>query len=155
MPPILSLSKYSVLYNPSIIPFCSDPHPRPFSAQPLQPWCLFYFSISGEHVQSFFLDVFVLCVWVFRLHEGMWITCVPGAHWDQRKALDPPRTRITDGNKPPCGFWEPNPGSLEEHPLFILNLLSSLFSSEVEPGVNCHILGSLSEGHYSSRRYLV
>jgi hypothetical protein len=66
-----------------------------------------------------YLDVLVLSVWVFRLHEGMWFACVPGAHWGQKKALDAPGTRITDGREPPCGFWEPNPGSLLEQQVLL------------------------------------
>lgn len=36
---------------------------------------------------------------------------VCGAHGGQRRAPDPPGTRVTGGCELPCGFWETEPGS--------------------------------------------
>lgn len=34
----------------------------------------------------------------------------------QKGSIRSPRTRVVDSYELPCGYWEPNPGSLEEHP---------------------------------------
>jgi hypothetical protein len=39
---------------------------------------------------------------------------VCAAHGSQKKSVGSPGTGVTDGCKPPCGFWELNVGPLQE-----------------------------------------
>lgn len=40
--------------------------------------------------------------------------CVPGALRDQNRILGFPGVGVIDDYEPLCGFWELNPGSLQE-----------------------------------------
>lgn len=61
--------------------------------------------------------------------------CAPCAHGDWRvhkRASRTPKTRITDGCEPPCGFWGPNSWPLQEWlvclPHWIVSLAQKLGS---------------------------
>ena len=75
---------------------CPKAHPRPFN--------LFIFIFKG---------LLFLCVWVFRLHVCLCTTCIQGP-LHPKEGGQPPGTGVTDSFQLPCGFWESNPGPLEE-----------------------------------------
>lgn len=61
----------------------------------------------------FLKNEFVLCLWMFCLH------CVSGYHMPgfprkPDKDFGSPGSRVTNSCEPLCGFWELNPGALEE-----------------------------------------
>ena len=43
----------------------------------------------------------------------LYITCTPGTHGDQKKVLDPPGSRVTDGCSHHVWCWELNLSPLE------------------------------------------
>lgn len=45
--------------------------------------------------------------------------CVPGALRGQNRILGFPGVGVIDDYEPPCGFWESNPGSLQEQQGFL------------------------------------
>lgn len=56
-------------------------------------WCGYY-------------DLFILCVCVFKLPVYMYMYYVSVCClWRSKEGITSPRTRVTDGYKPPCGPW--------------------------------------------------
>lgn len=65
----------------------------------------------------------VMCM-TASLHVCLCTMYMPGALRGQKRALrspPPPRAgaKATDGYEPPCGYWELNPGPLQEQPVFL------------------------------------
>lgn len=52
------------------------------------------------------------------LHVYVCTMCVPDAHGDQKRALDPLELDYSSC-EPTCGSWEPNLGTLEEPQVFL------------------------------------
>lgn len=60
----------------------------------------------------YFMCAFCLCVF-------MGTRCVSGAYTGRKRTVRSTRTGVTGSSKPSYGYWEPNPGSLPEWPVFL------------------------------------
>ena len=76
-------------------------------------------------LKDFFKNLnFIFRIWVFCLPTSLCTTCGPGVLRGQKRVNQRrfSRTGVTGSSEPPCGYWELNPGPLEEQTANALNL---------------------------------
>lgn len=88
-----SENTYGNQFSPSIIRFLIKLGSQGLVAALVTPYPLRHFIhpyvlllVSNEDVSTF---IFILCVWVFCLHVGLFAICMPGALRSQEKTLSP------------------------------------------------------------------